>query len=210
MGKVTAIRAGRSQGRRINIFLDGRFTFSLEAELVLKENLRVGQELSDDQIEILARSDCFQRCLNAAARFLTYRPRSEAELRERLCRRDFDSNSIEAVLKRLKEQGLMDDATFAQSWKNNRESLSPRSRWLTRLELKQKGVAADIIDHVLAAVDDDDAAYQAAMDKLHSLPRADYQSFRRRLGDHLKRRGFSYGVINQTVKRILQEQGEQH
>ncbi len=205
MGKVTAIRAGRGQRKRVNIFLDGKFTFSLESEVALKENLRVGQELSDGQIEALARSDCFRRCLNAAAHYLSYRPRSEAELKQRLYRRGFDGDSAEAVLKLLKEQGLVDDIAFAQFWRDTRESFSPRSRWLTRLELRQKGVSEDIIGQVVDTVDDDDSAYRAAVSKLRSLPWSDYQSFRRRLGEYLKRRGFSYGVINHTVRRMWHE-----
>jgi regulatory protein len=190
----------------VNVFLDGRFAFSLEAEVAVSDDLRVGRDLSDGDIEALARSDGFHRCLNAAARYLSYRPRSEAELRERLCRRGFAPDSVEAVLKRLKEQGLVDDVAFAQFWRGNRESFSPRSRWLTRLEMRQKGVAEDIIAQVVESVDDDDSAYRAAMAKLHSLPRADYQSFRRRLGEYLKRRGFSYEVISRTVRRIWDEE----
>ena len=113
---------------------------------------------------------------------------------------------IEAVIARLKEQGLVDDMAFAQFWKDNRESFSPRSQWLTRLELRRKGVANDIIDQVVNTIDDDDSAYRAALSKARSLPLSDYQSFRRRLGEYLKRRGFSYGVINHTVERVWQEQ----
>ena len=208
MARVTAIRAGRSQGKRVNVFLDGKFAFSLETEVALKESLRVGQELADGQTEALARSNCFHRCLNAAAHYLSYRPRSEAELRKRLYQRGFDGDSIEAVLKSLKEQGLVDDVVFAQFWRDNRESFSPRSWWLTKLELRQKGVAEDIIDQLVDAADDDDNAFRAATGKLHSLPQTDYQSFYRRLGNYLKRRGFSYGVINRTVKRVWHERGD--
>jgi regulatory protein len=207
MGRITAIRSGRNQKRQVSLFLDGSFAFSLETEVALRENLQVGQELSDSQIETLARSDCFHRCLDAAARYLGYRPRSEAELRERLCRRGFDSDSVEAVLERLKEQALVDDVAFAQFWRDSRQSFHPCSRWLSRVELRQKGVAEDIIGQVVAAVDDEDSAYRAAMAKLRSLPRTDYQSFRRRLGEYLRRRGFSYGVINDTVRRMWHEHG---
>ncbi len=206
---VTAIRTGRKPGKRINVLLDGKPAFSLEADVALKENLRVGQEISDAQIETLARSDCCHRCLNTAAHYLSYRPRSEAELRERLYRRGFDGDSVKTVLKLLKEQGLVDDVAFAQFWQDSRQSSSPRSRWLIRLELRQKGVAEDIIDRVIDAVDDDDSAYRAAASKLRSLRRTDYQSFRRRLGEYLKRRGFSYGVIDHTVRQMWHEQGEQ-
>ena len=111
----------------MNVFLDGSFAFSLEAEVAMKENLQLEQELSEDKIEALTGADLFQRCLNAAFRYLSYRPRSEAELRERLKRRGFEADSMEAVLTRLREQGLVDDLAFAQFWKDNRETFRPRS-----------------------------------------------------------------------------------
>ena len=206
MRKITALRAGRSQGKRVNIFLDGKFAFSLEAEVAAKEGLQLEQVLSTDQIEALARSDHFHRCLNAAAHYLSYRPRSESELRERLRQRGFDSDTQEAVITKLKEQGLVDDMAFAQFWKDNRESFSPRSQWLTKLELRRKGIANDIIDQVVDAIDDDDSAYRAALSKAHRLSWSDYQGFRRRLGEYLKRRGFSYEVINHTAERLWQDQ----
>jgi len=206
MTKVTALRAGRSR-QRVNVFLDGKFAFSLEAEVAVKEGLQVGQELSGDQIEALARSDRFHHCFNATVHYLSYRPRSESEMRERLQRRGFDGDSIEAVIAKLKEQGLVNDMAFAQFWKDNRESFSPRSQWLTKLELRRKGVATDIIAKVVDEVGDADNAYRAALSKARGLPLSDYQGFRRRLGDYLKRRGFGYEVINHTVERIWQEWG---
>ena len=207
MKKVTALRAGRRQGKRVNVFLDGKFAFSLEAEVAVKPGLEVGQELSEGDIEALTRADLRHRCLNAALLYLSYRPRSEAELRQRLHRRGFDGDNVEAALAKLREQGLVDDLAFAQFWKDNREAFRPRSRWLTKLELRQKGVANDIIDQVVANVDEEDSAYRAAVSRARSLPRSDYQSFRRRLGEYLKRRGFSYQVITQTVERVWQEKG---
>ena len=208
MKKITALRAGRNRGRRVNIFLDGKFAFSLEAEVAAKERLQVEQVLSAEQIEALAKSDSFQRCLNTTVHYLSYRPRSEAELRKRLNQRGFDRGNIEAVITELKEQGLVDDVAFAQFWKDNRESFSPRSQWLTKLELKRKGITSDIIDQAVDTIDDDNNAYRAASDKARSLPQSDYQSFRRRLGEYLKKRGFGYRVINQAVERVWQERGK--
>ena len=207
MGKVTALRTGRGRGQRVNVFLDGRFAFSMETEVAVREGVWIGQELSDGEIEAMVGSDHFLRCRNAADHYLSYRPRSESELRKRLHQRGFDGNSVEAVLTRLKEQGLVDDMDFAQFWRDNRESFSPRSRWLTRLELLRKGVSDNIIDPVVSTIDDGDSAYRAAQSKARSLPLRDYQSFRRRLGGYLKRRGFGYQVINQTVERLWQEKG---
>jgi len=206
MKKVTAVRSGK-RGKRVNVYLNDKFAFSLEAEVAVKEGLRTEQALSEDEIESLKKADLFQRCLNAAFNFLSYRPRSESELRQRLNRRGFDSDNVAAVLTRLKEQGLVDDLAFAQFWKDNRESFRPRSQWLTRLELRQKGVAEEIIERVAAQVDDEASAYRAATAKARRLSTADYDGFRRRLSEYLKRRGFGYRLIKPTVERVWQECG---
>jgi len=205
MSRITAIRTGKVRRQRLNIFLDGKFAFSLEAEAAAKAGLQVGQELSDSEVKALSRSDHFQHCFNAALHLLSYRPRSESEIRERLERRGFDDDSVATTLTRLKEQGLVDDLAFAQFWKDNRESFSPRSQWLTQLELRRKGVAADIIEQVVNEIDDEESAYRVALSKARSLSPPSYEDFRQRLGYHLKRRGFSYQVISHTVERIWQE-----
>jgi regulatory protein len=206
MKKVTAVRSGK-RGKRVNIYLNEKFAFSLEAEVALKEGLKAEKALSENEIEALKKADLFQRCLNAAFHFLSYRPRSQAEIRQRLGKRGFDGDNVAAVLARLKERGLVDDLAFAQFWKDNRDSFSPRSQWLTRLELRQKGVPAEIIDRVAAEVDDQDCAYRAAVAKARRLSTADYQNFSRSLGQFLKRRGFGYGLIKPTVERVWQERG---
>jgi regulatory protein len=207
MSKITALRIGKGWKKRVNMFLDDRFAYSLEAEVVIKEGLQVGQELSAGQIEALTGSNHFHRCLNAAIHYLGYRPRSEFEIKVRLRRRGFDDNTIESVIAKLREQGLVDDAVFARFWQENRDSFSPRSQWLTKLELRQKGVTDDIIAQVIDAIDDEDSAYRAALSKAQRLSQVDYQSFRRRLGEYLKRRGFGYGVINHTIERLWSERG---
>lgn len=205
MKKVTAIGEGRRRKRRVNIFLDDKFAFSLEAEVAVKENLKVGQELSPGDIEALTGAELSQRGYDAALRYLDYRPRSQSELEDRLRRRGFDKETIEAVIARLREQGLVDDLAFARFWQENRQSFSPRSRWLVRRELKAKGVADEVIEKVMADVDEEDGAYRAAIAKARSLSAADYEGFRQRLGEYLKRRGFAYGVIKNTLKRVWEE-----
>ena len=71
MAIITALRTSRGRGKRVTVSLNGRFAFSLEAEVAVKEKLEVGQELTGGRIEALARSDEFQRCLDAAARYVS-------------------------------------------------------------------------------------------------------------------------------------------
>ena len=207
MGGITAIRRQKGFGKRVGVFLDGKFALSLETEVAVKEELQVGKDLSANQVEALARSDRSHRCFNAAVHYLAYRPRSESELRGRLQQRRFENDIIEGVIVKLKQQGLVDDMAFAQFWRDNRESFSPRSQWLTKLELRQKGIAGDIIDRVVSTVDDNACAYRVSLNKAYRLPKSDYRIFRHRLGEYLKRRGFDYEVIDHTIERIWQVLG---
>ncbi len=205
VSKITALRVGQGRAKRVNIFLDGKLAFSLEAEVAAKERLQVDQVLSTEQIVALTRVDQFQRCLNVAVHYLGYRPRSEAELRERLTHRGFTGDIQDAVINKLRGQGLVNDAAFAQFWKDNRESFRPRSQQLTRLELRRKGIANEVIDRVVNAIDDEANAYRAALSKVRRLSGADYPSLSRRLGGYLQRRGFSSSVIKRTLERIWQD-----
>lgn len=207
MKTVTAIESQKAQRGRVNVFLDGAFAFSVSLPVAATIGLQEGQKLSSTEIEKLKNAELFHRCYNSALRFLSPRPRSEAEIKARLRRHGYEINVIQQAIDKLKEQKLVDDNAFAQFWRENRENFKPRSRRLIEVELKQKGVGAETIARATEVVDDDVAAHKAAQRKAISLAGLDYPSFRKRLGTFLRQRGFSYEVINTTIERVWQEQG---
>lgn len=206
MAKITGMKKAKGREKRINVYLDDKFAIKLLAETALKEGLKIGLEMTDSQLEKLTGLDRSQQCYNAAVRFLGYRPRSETEIRQRLQRHGYDAENIDKTLARLKEQGLVDDIAFARFWRENRETFSPRSRRLTKMELKRKGLSSDVIEQVISEIDEKDSAYRAAINRVRRLSSADYQVFRQRLGSYLGRRGFDYGIIKETTERVWQEQ----
>ena len=203
MRTITAIEAQKRGKDRVNVFLDGTFAFSLGIEVLEEQNLHLGQVLSDPQIEELASTDLFHKCLNAALRFLSYRPRSEMEIRMRLGRR-FEEQTIDRVILHLKAGRMVDDVAFAQFWRENRESFSPRSNQMLKMELRRKGIDPEVIAEVVDGIDDQESAYRAAEVRAR-LWEEDYDTFRRKLGAFLRRRGFSYEVANRTLERVWQE-----
>ncbi len=205
MAKITGIKKGKGREKRVNVYVDGKPALALLAETALKQGVKIGQEVTENKLTTLAELDRYQRCLNTALRFLGYRPRSEAEVKQRLQRHGFDVECIEKTLAKLKEQGLVDDTAFASFWRENRETFRPRSRRLTKLELKRKGLSSEIIEQIISEIDDTDSAYRAALKKARTLSNIDYQDFRQRLVGYLGRRGFSYDVIKEITERVWQE-----
>ena len=153
--------------------------------------------------------NAFQRCLDIAYHYLTYRPRSEAEIKQHLHQHGFDGNVMEKTIAKLKEQNLVDDLAFAQFWKDNRLSFRPKSKRLIQRELRNKKVAAEIVKLVTRDLDDEDNAYKLGCGRMHVLAHLDYPDFHRRLSSYLSYRGFSYEVIRRTMARLWLER-EQH
>lgn len=204
--KITAIKAGKNHRlRRSNIYLDGHFAFSLDNEVILKQNMKVGQPVSAQQLEKLNTSDNLLRCLNAAFQFLSVRPRSRGEMIQRLTKRGFAEPEIEQTITRLESTKLLDDAAFAEYWKENRISFRPRSQRMLKSELRQKGVETEVVNAAISGIDETANCYRAALTRARTLPLVDYQLFQKKLGGFLNRRGFSFSVIRSTIKQVWQE-----
>ena len=147
-----------------------------------------------------------EQARGAALRLLALRPRTVAEIRERLGRR-FGDEAVEQAVAQLQSDGLLNDAEFAQQWRNSRERRKPRSRSMIGRELKQRGVAGDVIDEALEDFDSSSAAYRAAARYATRQSGSDRVTFDRRVGAFLNRRGFDPGVIRQTLERLREELG---
>ena len=99
----------------------------------------------------------------------------------------------------------MDDASFAKLWRDNRETLNPRSAAAIKRELILKGVAREIAEEAVQDVDDQDSAYRAGLKLARRLEQADFSTFQHRLSGHLQRRGFSRSVTRESIARLWEE-----
>ncbi len=150
-------------------------------------------------------SNSLQDCLDAAYYYLSYRPRSEGEIRQWLRKRGFSNDVAEKTIAKLREQNLSDDLAFAQFWKDNRLSFRPKSKRLIKRELRDKKIDGEIIEQVTNDIDDEEIAYRLGSGRLPSLAHLDYPNFYRRLSSYLAYRGFSYEVIKRTASLLWQE-----
>ena len=186
-GTITAIEPQqRRGGKRVNVFLEHRYALSIQIELA--DSLKVGQFISSATFGELCGRDERARAMDAALHFLGHRPRSEREIRTRLQSKGYSPEILDAIVARLAELKLIDDAAFATYWVEQRQGRAPRGRRLINQELRQKGVDAAVIEQASSpSVDDADLAYRAGLKKARSLALLDERTFRQRLGGFLQR-----------------------
>lgn len=202
-GTITALKAQKRNPKRVNVYLDSRYAFSLAA--IEAARLRRGQVLSDEDIEGLKERDSFEKAHDRALRFLSYRPRSEAEVRRYLRGKAVSPAIQEEVIERLTRAKLLDDLAFARYWVENRESFNPRGLRMLRHELRQKGLSEETIAQALTDLDEEESAYRVATRRGRRLAHLGQVSFRQKLRAYLLRRGFPHEVVNLVVERIWQE-----
>ena len=144
------------------------------------------------------------RARNAAYRFLTYRPRSRAEVIRKLLDKGFDAAIVESVVDYLERMGYINDRQFAEQWAASRVRLRGFGRRRIEQELRNKGVGRDAITEAFAHVFGDETeletARRAATKKIAGLKSADDETRRRRLAGFLERKGFSFDIIWKVVK----------
>jgi regulatory protein len=210
MRKITAIEVQKRSPNRVNLHLDGEFAFGLAR--IVAAWLKVGQELSEEKIQQLQAEDARERAFQQAMLFLSYRARSETEIRQNLRKHEIPEPVIEQTLERLRQDGLANDNQFARAWVENRSAFRPRSRRMMAMELRQKGLDAEAVSSAVEHVDDEALAYEAAQKKVSRYKNLEWNEFRKKLSDFLARRGFSYSVIAPVVTRIWNEahKDEQH
>ena len=205
MPQITDIRAQKNRKDRVNVFIDGRYAFALDQISAYEARLEVGQDVSDERLDELVDKAGLDSAMSVALRYLTSRPRSERELRDRLRRRQVGEAVIDRTVEKLRTKGLLDDFTFAQYWVDQRVTFRPRSRRMLEMELRQKGVDGEAIEGVTLDMDDEAEAYRAAQRRARSLPTNDFDSFFKKLVDHLRRRGFGYATAAKTAKGLWAE-----
>lgn len=201
--KITALKTQKRNSQRINVYLDEEFAFGLSRYAAAW--LQLGQELSPEKIKELQDVDAQEVAYQRALNFISYRPRSEAEVRKNLKKHDTPEEVIPEVLDRLRRIGLVDDVQFAQTWVENRSTFRPRGRRALVAELRQKGIGDEAIDEALFDLDEDSLAYQAALKQSRKYKGLDWQNFRQKMSAFLARRGFNYGVAKPVIEQVWSE-----
>jgi len=204
MHKITAIEPQQKNPQRVNIYLDGEFAFGLAR--ITAGWLKVGQELSEGKITSLQADEAIEMAYQKALHFLSYRPRSSAEVRQNLTKRGTPEALVDETVGRLQRAGLVNDQEFARAWVENRNTFQPRSKSALRMELRRKGLSDDVFQPVLdEQVDEQALAFEAARKYARRLAGLEWFKFRQRLSGFLARRGFSYSILSPVVSEVWKE-----
>lgn len=200
MPVITAIKAQKNQ-KRVNIFLDGEFSFGLDLENFMKLQLKVNQELSREQIKVITDEGEKAKAIEKVLTFASTRPHSKKEILDYLKRKRINVLIHSHIFEKLEKYGLIDDFIFAKWWVEQRLAFKLKSKKDISFELKQKGIDTNVIKNILddSEIDEIKIAKELIIKKSYKWQRFDEKTRRQKVYQYLVGKGFGWNIINSVV-----------
>lgn len=205
---ITQITSQKRKGR-FNLFVDDEFITGLHDEILLKFHLHENDEIDDNKIKALLFEERLLSAKDKALRLLTYRPRSMAELKNKLIQAGYNEDIYQPVMQNLIRVGLLNDAEFAESFARTKIIQRPLGKRLMIQELKVKGIDESIIQKTVETIYSEyselELAKQLVRKKITIVNIEENPKVKKRLIDLLKRRGFNWDIIEQVLSNTMEE-----
>lgn len=151
----------------------------------------------------------YEKLIQTSIRFVSYRPRSEKEIRDFLTSKlkrwkTAGSFTLTKIIERLRELQYIDDEKFAKWWVEQRNRFRPKGTMLLVRELVQKGISREIIEEVLSESkgNETERAKNVALKKLTLLKKLPKLEQKKKLYGYLGRRGYSSEVVHNVVDEV--------
>lgn len=217
--QITDITPQKKNPKRVNVYIDGSFSFALSQEAKITNKLKINDRLSGEKIEQLIFQDQVERLYDKTVQFLSYRPRSEKEIRDNLLQKlkkvdkgeeekQSFAKSIDEVIGKLEKLSLINDKDFAIWWVEQRTKFKKASPRIIKTELYKKGIDKEIIEEVLTETEIDPflLAQEAAKKKISSYQSLEVRLFKEKMGRYLAAKGFDWEVVKRVVDTLIKEE----
>lgn len=208
---VTKIVQQKKSNKRFNVYLDNEYAFSISEDIYVKFHVHKGKKLTEAEIEKIRYEDGIHRAYVIAIQYLSYRMRTEREVRIHLQKKDVHPDVVEKVIERLINEKLLDDLTFAQSFVTDRINRSTKGPLLISRELAEKGVSHILINEALRQYTlekQKEKALQWIEKETKKKSNHSYKKRKEQLTAKLLQRGFSKEVASDVISNVKLEKDE--
>lgn len=203
---VSKVATQVKRANRVSVFVDDAFAFGLSEGVARRNGLERGSVLDPSLLSALEHDEAIARCRRVALNYISYRMRSESEVRQRLTKEEAGPDVITTVLDQLRDTGLVDDGAFALAY--SRDAVVGRKWGPHRIAsgLRRAGVGdthvSQALQEIRNTIEDEDIVRVVATKRWSQLSSiADERKRKKRLYDYLTRRGFDF----QDVRRVVDE-----
>lgn len=199
---ITKIGRQKNNNERYNLYLDEKYAFSVDEAVLIKYQLSKGKVIEAFTIDEIVFDDEVRKAYNKAINFLSYRMRSEHEVKKKLQMSEFGEAVILEAVRKLYDHGFLNDESFTKALVNTQKKNSKKGPTAIRQELKKKGINKDLQEEVLATYSEDEQLTIARTltekiinQNVDKTPR----QIKQKVQDSLQRKGYNFTIISQAI-----------
>lgn len=189
-----------------DVFIDDKLEFTISSKARKKFAPKVGQEISQEELEELKSTIERFECEEALLNFLKYRMRSEKEVVSRLKEKNFNEEIINELIGKYKRLGYINNQAFAESYLLDLISRRPQGRRLLVYKLQEKGIDKDTIEQLSAKYLTKETELELAIRLLtHNKWKFDNLSpdeRKKKAYAFMAQKGFSYPVTKEALEHV--------
>ena len=209
MNIITKIEVGKRNKERVNIYIDEEYAFSISAELIYKENIKVKDKIDVDSLKKLADEDNYIKCKNTALKTSERTYKSEKELAQKLALKGYDDHIINRTINFMKEYNLLNDNNYATMYVKDKSRNIGKKK--IKYSLLQKGIDEEIIESELEKINNDEVkaiVYEMALKKYKVFSKRENDNYKltQKLYRFLMGKGYDYDLIKDVVKSIVKSE----
>ena len=206
MAVITKIEIQKRNKERVNIYLDEEYAFSISAELVYKENLKVKDVIDIDKLKAVADKEAYIRCKNSALKIIERSYKTEKEIVEKLQMKGYEERHIEASIQFLKEYKFLNDDYYVEAF--IRDKINSKGSIRIKQDLIKKGISRDVIEEKLCKIDkssEKDTAKELAEKKLRIIKKSENDTYKisSKIYRFLISKGYTYDIVKEVVKDVM-------
>lgn len=204
--KISKIEPQKRNKKRSSIYINGEYRLSLSNELIMKCDLHVGDEITEEEIKNILFEKEKEYIKGRAYKILRYRDRSSEELKQRLLRIGFDEPMIEQVIQGFIEDKTLDDNRFVQEFVSDYTKINPKGNKFIFHELRKKGIPPEIIEKAVGTRNERTLAEAYLKKKFVNL-NLNHPKDKQKIWRRLVARGFSPEVVYDILKNYEESRG---
>ena len=199
---MTITQLQETKKGRFSVFADGEFLFSVHKDtFLLRPELAVGRQVTVETLEEIRLEDEALSCKEKALTLLEYSSHSAGRLAEKL-RRHYPPETVEQVVQRLRELGLLDDLDYGRRLAADLLNLRGYSLGRVRQTLYQRRLDKETIDQVMGELSEiDQIAPIVALVNKKYLQKLREPRGREKVAAALQRRGYRYDEIREALSQ---------
>jgi len=199
---ITKISVQQKKIDRYNIFLDGKYAFSVDEDVLIKHQLKKGMELDEFSLSEIGYQDEIRKAYNIAIQYLSKRMRSEKEIRQSLAAKEIDEVIIQEVVLKLFEFNFLNDEEYAVAFVRTLMNTTDKGKEVVKQELWEKGISENLIEQALQEYPYEDEFNKALTlsEKFVKKNTSDSSKIvKQKLEQLLMRKGYSRGTIKEAI-----------